>query len=80
MTPWALCAAVQDFAASPHGRAAASSGIPDQILVGAAVAVVVLAFALCLRFFLRPGETDPGHIKREILRETPTRLHRSHEQ
>ena len=74
MSPWALSVAVQDFAASPHGRAAVSSGVPDQILLVAAVAVVAVAFVLCLRFFLRPGETDPGHIKREVLRDTPSRL------
>lgn len=64
---------VQDFAASPHGREATASGLSDWLILGLAVLSVVLVFLLCLRFFLRPGENDPGHIKREILRDTLSR-------
>ena len=32
-----------------------------------AVAIVFLVFVLCVRYFLEPGETSPGHIKRRIL-------------
>lgn len=64
---------VQDFAASPHGREVAASGLSDWFILGLAVLSVVLVFVLCLRFFLRPGEHDRGHIKREILRDTLSR-------
>lgn len=65
-----LIRAMQDFAVSPHGRQAASSGLSDWLLVGLCVLSVLLAFGLCLRFFLRPGELDPTHIKWEVLRDT----------
>lgn len=68
-----LLFAAQDFAASPHGREVAARGVTDWLLLGLAVASVAVVFLLCLRFFLRPGERDPGHIKREILRDTPSR-------
>lgn len=67
---WVL-ATLQDFAASPHGREATSSGLRDWILLGLAIATVVFAFVLCARLLIRPGETDPGHIKRRVLREPP---------
>lgn len=65
--------ALQDFAASPHGRQATVTGLSDWLLLGLAILVVAVAFVLCLRFFLRPGESDPRHIKREILRDTSPR-------
>ena len=68
-----LLLASQDFAASPHGRQATSSGPVDWMLLGLAVVAVFVALLLCLRFFLRPGESDPMHIKREVLRDTPSR-------
>lgn len=71
MSVLALLVATQDFAASPHGRQAASSGLTDWALLALAVVAVAIAFLLCLRFFLRPGEHDPAHIKRVILRDTP---------
>lgn len=61
--------AFQSFATSPQGRQATSAGARDVVLVVLAVAVVIVAFALCVRFFLRPGEADPDHIKRSILDE-----------
>ena len=73
MTAEEFLRGVQEFAASPHGREVSSSGFLDWVLVGLAVVSVVLAFLLCLRFFLRPGESPPGHIKREVLRDTPSR-------
>jgi hypothetical protein len=32
-----------------------------------AIGVVALVWVLCLRYFLRPGETSGHHIKRRIL-------------
>ena len=66
-----VVATLQDFATSPHGREAASAGRRDWILLGLAVASVVFAFVLCARLLIRPGETDPGHIKRRVLRDPP---------
>ncbi len=66
-----VLAVLQDFAASPHGRVASSSGLRDWVLLGFAVASVALAFVLCARFLFRPGEADPDHIKRRILRDLP---------
>ncbi len=70
MSALALSVATQDFAASPHGRQVAASGLTDWALLALAVVAVAIAFLLCLRFFLRPGEHDPAHIKRVILRDT----------
>lgn len=67
----ALPGAIQDFAASPHGRQATSSGLTDWVLLALAVLVVAVSLFLALRFFLRPGERDPTHIKRVVLRDTP---------
>lgn len=67
----ALPGVIQDFAASPHGRQATASGLIDWVLLGLAVAAVAIAFLLCLRFVLRPGEDGPAHIKRVVLRDTP---------
>jgi len=33
------------------------------------MAVVVLVLILTVRYFVRPGEQDPDHIKRRILRD-----------
>lgn len=71
MSVLALLVATQDFSASPHGRQAAASGLTDWALLALAIVVVAIAFLLCLRFFLRPGEDDPAHIKRVVLRDTP---------
>lgn len=65
----ALLIATQDFAASPHGRQATSPELTDWALLALAVVAVAIAFLLCLRFFLRPGEHDPAHIKRVVLRD-----------
>lgn len=37
-------------------------------VVGVAIAIVVVVIALCIRFFLFPGETSESHIKRRVLR------------
>jgi hypothetical protein len=47
---------------APHG--------PFDYAVGVAAGViVVLSIILCLRYFLRPGEAAPDHIKRRVLRD-----------
>lgn len=37
------------------------------LVVLVATGAVVLVFGLCAKYFLRPGETSPDHIKRRIL-------------
>ncbi len=68
-----LLTSVQDFAVATHGRVTAASGAMDWLLLALAVLSVGTAFGLCLRFFLWPGEEDPAHIKREVLRDTASR-------
>lgn len=65
----ALAQAGRDFAASPEGREAAASGPLDWILLGLATVAVAVAVYLCVRYFLRPGETSADHIKRRVLRD-----------
>lgn len=78
MNPMGMLRAIQDFAASPHGREAASSGAWDWLLLTIAVLSVATAFALCLRFLVRPGESDPEHIKRQVLQEDAPDRHEIH--
>lgn len=65
----ALLQAGGDFAASPEGRETAASGPVDWVLLGLAVAAVIVVVALCARYCLRPGEESPDHIKRRVLRD-----------
>lgn len=65
----ALVQAGRDFAASPEGREAAASGPLDWILLGLATIAVIVVVYLCARYFLRPDETSPDHIKRQVLRD-----------
>jgi hypothetical protein len=41
----------------------------DYLLVALAVLVVVGVTVWTVRLIVRPGEKDPGHIKRRILRD-----------
>ena len=49
------------------GHASAPHGLLESAVAAIAVAIVILVFVLCARYFLQPGETSPGHIKRRIL-------------
>lgn len=64
-----LAWAGQEFARSPEGREAASSGPVDWFLVALAAVAVAAAFVLCARYLVRPGEESEDHIKRRVLRE-----------
>lgn len=59
----------QDFHVSPEGRATAADGPMDWVLLGLAVVAVIVVIALCIRYFLRPGETSEEHIKRRVLED-----------
>ena len=47
--------------------AGASHSTLEWVLVFAAAVVLAWTLGLALRYTVRPGETDPGHIKRRIL-------------
>ena len=50
-----------------HAAGASHASVFEYVLVLAAAIVVVWTLGLALRYTVRPGETDPGHIKRRIL-------------
>ena len=52
-----------------HAAHASQASFLDWILVGAAAVVLLWSLAAAFRYTLRPGETDPGHIKRRILND-----------
>jgi len=50
-----------------HAAHAFHASVFDWMLVCVAAVVLVWSLALALRYTVRPGERDPGHIKRRIL-------------
>jgi hypothetical protein len=50
-----------------HHAAASHVSLLEWVLVFAAAVVLLWTLGLALRYTVRPGETDPGHIKRRIL-------------
>ena len=54
-----------------HAAHAAHASIFEWMLVLAAALVLVWSLVLALRYTVRPGETDPGHIKHRILTDEP---------
>jgi hypothetical protein len=50
---------------------ASHASVLEWVLVLAAAVVLVWALGLALRHTVRPGETDPDHIKRRILVDEP---------
>jgi len=43
--------------------------LSDLIIVAIAIIIVIIAFVLCIKFFIRPGEKEENHIKRLILKD-----------
>jgi hypothetical protein len=43
------------------------TGFFDYIVAAVAVGVLLMILYLCIRYFLRPGETNDDHIKKKIL-------------
>lgn len=66
----AFLAVVQSFSESPHGRHVEPNGLIDWGLVAFSIGVVIVVTILTVWYFVRPGEDDPRHIKRSILRDT----------
>ena len=50
-----------------HAGGASHVSVLEWALVFAAAVVLVWALGQALRYTIRPGESDPGHIKRRIL-------------
>lgn len=48
-------------------HAAAPGGIGDYVIVAIAILVLIAVVVLCIKFFLKPGETGKDHIKRVVL-------------
>jgi len=54
-----------------HDHDVSGFGVVEWILVGLAVLLVVWVIWRAVVLTLNPGETDPEHIKRQILRDEP---------
>jgi hypothetical protein len=52
---------------------AAPHGLLDYIIVALAIGVLALTLYLCIRYLLKPGETEEDHIKKKILDEESRR-------
>jgi len=50
-----------------HTAGAAHASLVEWVLVISAAIALVWALGLALRYTVRPGETDPRHIKHRIL-------------
>lgn len=64
--------AADNFCSSVQGHpmaAAGPEGPLDIVLVALGVVVVVLVCIYTVKFMIRPRESDPDHIKRQILRD-----------
>lgn len=57
----------REFSGMINQHAATPGGIGDYIIVAIAVLILIAAVVLCIKFFLKPGETEKNHIKRVVL-------------
>lgn len=64
----ALVQAGENATGSHAGHGRVPSNLLGSFVVAAAVAVVLLVVVLCVKYFVAPGETSQGHIKRRILK------------
>jgi len=64
-----VCAAQQPKILRGLTHGAGPQGNFDYFIVLAAVAVVLFTLACAVKFLVRPGEREPGHIKRIILNQ-----------
>jgi hypothetical protein len=72
-----LLAQAEPFQTAAMGRHHEGPRGPlDYVLVVVAVLVVVVVTVLCIRYFARPGERQPDHIKRRILADEPEETRR----
>lgn len=64
-----LLAQAADFATSPEGHQHQPGGWLDYIISGVGAVIVVIVIYSAVRYFVRPQETEPDHIKRKVLEE-----------
>lgn len=60
------------FAQNTTGRHATPVGVFDYLVVAVSVIVVLVAFGLLVKYFLRPEGPDNEHIKTRILKDHPS--------
>jgi hypothetical protein len=73
----ALLAQAEPFQTAAMGRHHEGPRGPlDYVFVVVAVLVVVVVTALCVKYFARPGERQPDHIKRRVLADEPEETRR----
>lgn len=65
----ALALQAADFATSTEGHHHQPGGWVDYAISGVGAVVVVIVIYNAVRYFVRPRETEPDHIKRKILEE-----------
>ena len=65
-----MTALVLATAGMHHGAGAAEHVLVEWLVVSAAAIILLCALGLALRYTVRPGESDPTHIKHRILDDT----------
>jgi len=50
-------------------HAEATGGPLEAVLVAVGVLIVIVVIVMTIKYFVRPGEVGPDHIKRRILRD-----------
>lgn len=68
----AVAPLVQNFSESATGRHVEAGGMIDWGLVAFSIGVVIVVTVMAVWYFVRPGEDDPDHIKRTVLRDSTT--------
>lgn len=66
-----VCKSQQPKALQGITHGTGPGGVLDYIIIGGAAIVVLVTLILSVRFLVRPGETDPGHIKNLIVTSEP---------
>lgn len=62
-----VCKSQQPKALQGITHGTGPGGTLDYIIVGGAAVIVLATLILSIRFLVRPGETDPNHIKNLII-------------
>ena len=66
---FALASQAADFATSTAGHDHLPGGWVDYVISGVGAVIVVIVIFNAIRYFVRPRENEPDHIKRKILQE-----------
>lgn len=62
-----VCKSQQPKALQGITHGTGPGGTLDYIIIGGAAVIVLVTLVLSIRFLVRPGETDPNHIKNLII-------------